>query len=335
MSYRFANPDWLQNTTPPAATRIARVLANELVLADPQTPVFAAASLMPVRMRVLHPAGNNEEVWTLHGHVWQEEPYTKDSTEMGLNPFSQWTGSRDTFGANASFDMLLEHAGGKAGVTGDYLYRTFIGTDFSFGMWGLMRVGGDNEDTIRVTQYQEVQPQPGQNKKRFLVTGVNAVNPKTGVMADEITIFGGNTASGTPLAKAKVNAMTGAWIQEVNIATIPATVTVKSSGGSQITSGPIPTKKPASKTVTQANPQAPARFMRESLDNDQEVNRFRDAPRKEGAPPPGNQFLPNACAASKGCDDSPASTNKPPTSAATKPATAKPPAAAPPPGNKH
>jgi hypothetical protein len=312
MSYRFANPNWLQNLTPPSPNGITRVLADELVLADPQTPVFAASSMMPVRMRVFHPAGNNEEVWTLHGHVWQEEPYSNGSTEMGSNQFSQWTGSRDTFGANASFDMLLEHAGGNAGVTGDYLYRTFIGTDFNFGMWGFLRVGAMGADIIRVTQFQEVQPQPGQNKKRIIVTGANTVNPKTGVMANEVTIFAGDTTAGPALGTAPVNSVTGAWIQEFNLDTVPTSVTVQSAGGGQATSGPVPGPRPPGPAVTmvrQANPNAMSRLMGATIDDDPEVNRFRDAPRKEGAPPPGNKFLPADCKAGLGCDDSPALTN--------------------------
>jgi hypothetical protein len=270
-------------------------------------------------MRVFHPAGNNEEVWTLHGHIWQEEPYTKDSTEMGLNPFSQWTGSRDTFGANASFDMLLEHAGGNAGVTGDYLYRTFIGTDFTFGMWGFMRVGAVDADIIRVTQFQEVQPQPGQSKKRIIVTGANTVNPKNGTLSNEVTIFAGDNTGGTPLGTAAVNFMTGAWIGEFNVDTIPTLVTMNSASGGQVTSGQIPTAKPGAPAtqVTQSNPKAMDRLFGATIDSDQEVNRFRDVPRKDvrasdKQSSPDKQFPPGACdqkGQKVGCDDSPALSN--------------------------
>jgi hypothetical protein len=50
-----------------------------------------------------------------------------------------------------------------------------------------------------------------------------------------------------------------------------------------------------------------------TIDSDQEVNRFRDAPRKDVVPAPDKQFPPGACATQKGqkvgCDDSPALSN--------------------------
>ena len=76
----------------------------------------------------------------LAGHSWQEEPYTNASRTIGSNPTSQWFGARDQFGPNVSWDLVLDSAGGRSAVPGDYLYRTFIGTDFLFGMWGVMRV---------------------------------------------------------------------------------------------------------------------------------------------------------------------------------------------------
>jgi hypothetical protein len=74
---------------------------------------------------------------------------------MGNNPKSQATGSRDTFGANASFDILLNHAGGAFETPGDYLYRTFIGDDVMQGMWGLMRVGEPMQDIVKVIRFEQ------------------------------------------------------------------------------------------------------------------------------------------------------------------------------------
>ena len=127
LDYRFPDPDWLDNFDILAPIGISRALSNAIVLADPQTPVFAARAGTPIRFRMVHPAGINEQVFTLHGHVWQEEPYINGSRQIGNNPLSQSQGSRDGFGANVAFDAVIDKAGGAGGVPGDYLYRTFIG----------------------------------------------------------------------------------------------------------------------------------------------------------------------------------------------------------------
>jgi hypothetical protein len=199
--YRFAQVDWSLNDSSKAPLGIAPALADILVLADPETPVFVAAAGTPVRFRMLHPAGtSNDQVMTLHGHVWQEEPYTTDSTVIGNNPLSQWMGSRDAFGPNVSFDLVLEKAGGKSGVLGDYLYRTFIGNDFQFGLWGILRVGRADQDTVTITSFSNT-----------MVTGHNTVNPDTGQMADKVMLFSGTGATPTQIGTATVDKMRGTW----------------------------------------------------------------------------------------------------------------------------
>ncbi|ETX04553.1 MAG: hypothetical protein ETSY2_28155 [Candidatus Entotheonella gemina] len=158
LAYRYLDPKWEANTPAKAPKGIARALSNSLVLADPQTPVFAASKGQPVRIRMVHPAGNHEQSITLHGHVWQEEPYTNGSTVIGNNPESQWMGDRDAFGPNNQFDIVLNTAGGDGQVTGDYLLRTFIGTEFTFGMWGILRVGELDQDIVTVTRLETKPP---------------------------------------------------------------------------------------------------------------------------------------------------------------------------------
>jgi hypothetical protein len=188
LSYRFSDTKWLHRP-------IDRVLSNSQVLADPETPVFAASAKQAVRLRLLHPAGLADQNITLHGHVWQELPYKNDSTEIGNNPLSQWIGSRVSFVPNSSFEVVLPSAGGEAGVPGDYLYRTFVGTEFLNGIWGLMRVGAYDSDIVTVTEYSEK-----------AIAGVNTVNPQNGQMADSVKlIFGSNQG------EAEVDKMTGRW----------------------------------------------------------------------------------------------------------------------------
>ncbi|MEK7830604.1 MAG: hypothetical protein AAB401_05925, partial [Acidobacteriota bacterium] len=144
--------------------------------ADPQTPIFTAAAGRPVRFRMLHPAsgaGNNDgNVMTIDGHVWQEEPYTNNSRQLGNNPLSQWQGTRGQHGARHKFEVLLNSAGGTNRVPGDYIYRSLVlvigGGDPSQGIWGIFRVTrevavthqaeSDQNGTGRIAGYVMAEP---------------------------------------------------------------------------------------------------------------------------------------------------------------------------------
>jgi hypothetical protein len=224
-SYRYLNPDFLVNSPslPSPGLGISRSQSDTLVSADPQTPVFPAEAGKPLRIRVLHPAGLDEQVFELHGHSWQEEPYSKGSTRIvDHNALSQWTGSRDSFGANSAFDVVLKHAGGTNAVKGDYLFRTFIGDEFQSGMWGLLRVGDPGKDVVTVTT------SCGPPTMNFTVAGVNTRNPATHHMADTVTI----TGTGLSIPPVAVNAMTGQWTFSSNtISNPPPSIIVTSAQG--------------------------------------------------------------------------------------------------------
>ncbi len=120
---------------------LTSVLSNSQVQGDPVTPVFTAAVGEAVRFRVLHPGGNQDHVFQVHGHIWERAPYINASTEIGDNPLSEWEGARVGLGAAGHFDAVLKHgAGGAFGVPGDYLYRAFTSFEFDAGIWGLFRV---------------------------------------------------------------------------------------------------------------------------------------------------------------------------------------------------
>jgi hypothetical protein len=121
----------------------ADVLSNSVVGGeDPVTPVFTARAGTPIRFRILHPGGHaRNNVFQLHGHIWEEEPYIEGSTKLGSNPLSEWKGSQYGIGPGSHFDLLLKNgAGGKFAVTGDYLFRDQGSFPFDGGVWGIFRV---------------------------------------------------------------------------------------------------------------------------------------------------------------------------------------------------
>jgi len=119
------------------------VLSNQQVGGeDPVTPVFTASAGQQVRFRILHPGGHaRNNVFQVHGHIWEEEPYTSNSTVLGSNPLSEWKGSQYGVGPGSHFDVMLKNgAGGKFAVPGDYLYRDQGSFPFDGGLWGIFRV---------------------------------------------------------------------------------------------------------------------------------------------------------------------------------------------------
>jgi hypothetical protein len=140
--FRYGQPSSNQNFL--FTNDISCAVSNGLINSDPQTPVFQVRAGQPMRMRMLHPGGSgNEQVMTLHGHAWQEEPFasgpTGNSITIASNARSNWLGSRDEHGPNDRFE-IVSHAGGTFAVTGDYLFHTYPAADFQGGLWGLVRV---------------------------------------------------------------------------------------------------------------------------------------------------------------------------------------------------
>jgi hypothetical protein len=119
-----------------------KVLSNDQVGGDPVTPVFTATAGTPVRFRVLQSGGQGRNnVFALHGHIWQEEPYIDGSKAIGFNGISEYYGAQFGIGATSHFNINpVNGAGGKFRIAGDYLYRTFASFQFMDGLWGLFRV---------------------------------------------------------------------------------------------------------------------------------------------------------------------------------------------------
>jgi hypothetical protein len=117
-------------------------LTNGLVGGDPVTPVFTASAGTPVRFRILMPAGHARNAsFQVHGHIWEEEGYTSNSTIIGPNPLSEWKGSQGGHGATNHIDAVPKFgAGGAFRIVGDYLYRDQASFGFDGGLWGIFRV---------------------------------------------------------------------------------------------------------------------------------------------------------------------------------------------------
>jgi len=206
----------------------AQQFNDENAVGDFRTPTFAAGAGSPVRFHVLNPGGVNDQVFELHGHVWQEEPYQNNSSVIGNNPLSQWIGMRMGQGPTNHFDVILPSAGGAKQVQGDYLYRAHYDLGFVGGLFGAFRVGAPNKDVVTLTANFQAPK---------VLLGHNTVNTSTGKYAAKVSIFNGVPSgagcTGSQIAGSPVTAIAsgnGFW----NIP-IPSGVTtlcaVSSEGG--------------------------------------------------------------------------------------------------------
>ncbi|HET8890310.1 MAG TPA: hypothetical protein VFQ41_15520 [Candidatus Angelobacter sp.] len=148
------------------------VFTGAATTAQPQTPIFTATPGQAIRLRLVQPVGHpRNNIFQLHGHVWEEEPYTTPVTFTGAtysgrtvlgtpvlgstiiadqptstsdfvnNRFSEWEGAQMGVGPSSHFDIIPSGgAGGPFKVTGDFLYRTHQDAQFDKGVWGILRV---------------------------------------------------------------------------------------------------------------------------------------------------------------------------------------------------
>jgi hypothetical protein len=118
-----------------------------VAIGEPKTPIFTAGIGDQVRFRMTHPMGTGDsQVFTVHGHQWQKNPYQNNSTIISSNNLSQWIGSRDNHGSSDHFDLVIDKAGGQFGKAGDYLYTAYLPDQALLGAWGIFRVGNPLPD---------------------------------------------------------------------------------------------------------------------------------------------------------------------------------------------
>jgi hypothetical protein len=116
---------------------VSHFYTNQLNGQDPQTPVYCAEAGQQVRVRMVQPGGDGDLMMEIHGHSWPQEPYTHHGLGIGDNAESQRLGTQ-VISANDKLDLVIGHAGGVAGLPGDYLYHAFM--DQVDGVWGILRV---------------------------------------------------------------------------------------------------------------------------------------------------------------------------------------------------
>ncbi|MDN5926205.1 MAG: multicopper oxidase domain-containing protein [Hyphomicrobiales bacterium] len=149
-NYRF-EPFWARLDANPAADPgemmdydYSNVLSSKVEdgHGDPSTPLFTTAAGMPVRWRIVQPAGHPRNgAFALSGHDWVNYPWTANSTVQTADPGPQnRVGVVNAIGPGRHVNVLLESAGGREKLPGDYLYRTPLGFAFGGGQWGIMRV---------------------------------------------------------------------------------------------------------------------------------------------------------------------------------------------------
>jgi hypothetical protein len=209
--------------------------SNSLVGGDPQTPIFRAPGGMPVRFRLADPGGvgDNQQVFELTGHEWEEIPYQQNSTVLGHNPQSQHHGTRDGYGPSSHYDVLIDAAGGKNKITGDYRYRSWTGNQYQVGLWGVFRVGPSTcstgcPDTVTVTSLA-----PSANG--FTVNGVVTVSPQTKTFASNVSIAYAGQA-----LQATVNPADGTWSLAAPGQFRGRLTATSSNGGVAVYEGPVP-----------------------------------------------------------------------------------------------
>jgi len=137
---------------------------------DPATPVLVASAGQEVRMHVAVPHSTSRgSTLGIHGHVWQRDPYicpgeaqdglagrcnrptdgklvdasnnwVVGSKALGHNPTGINMGGQESLTPYSHYDFFLPYAGGRAGHTGDYLFRDKASFGVASGLWGILRV---------------------------------------------------------------------------------------------------------------------------------------------------------------------------------------------------
>jgi manganese oxidase len=211
---------------------------------DPETPVVSVAAGTPLRLRLLNPgsAANDPQVFALHGHTWQEQPYADGSRRLGDNPRAEWKASQPGLGAGSAFDALIPKAGGTFGIAGDYLYRALASDHYDFGLWGILRVGpAGGQDGSPAPDVVTLTAIEAQSPGELRVAGTVTPLPATGGYAREVQLFGGGREEGRCvgplLGRAAVDPASGRFHFAGALNDLPEGLCAASAGGGAVSLG--------------------------------------------------------------------------------------------------
>ncbi len=148
-NYR-SEPIWARLGLPPESDpaeindRDLSAILSSAEHGDPATPIFTARRGQQQRLRLAQPSGHaRQHSFELWGAEWLNNPFAAGSLSrvIGPNPQNFTRAARDGQSAMGVADIVPLHgAGGRAGVTGDFLYGTVDSFGFTQGLWGLVRV---------------------------------------------------------------------------------------------------------------------------------------------------------------------------------------------------
>jgi hypothetical protein len=117
----------------------ADVMFSSEVHGDPATPLLQAYAGDPVMLRMLTTATEEIHPFTITGHQFRQERFQENSpliNSIGL-------------GVSERFNGYIASAGGPMRQPGDYLYYNSTERHFERGVWGLMRVFGSLNNSLK------------------------------------------------------------------------------------------------------------------------------------------------------------------------------------------
>lgn len=123
-------------------------LFSSQVHGDPATPIIEAFVGDPIVIRALVGGTNDVHTWHIDGHWFRIELFSLTSPPVNTVHL----------GISERYDLVIPRAGGPQGQPGDYLY--YNGRIFKLreGSWGIVRVHGDPETSLRRLPGREPAP---------------------------------------------------------------------------------------------------------------------------------------------------------------------------------
>ena len=115
---------------------------------DPDTPMLRAYLGDPVVLRLLDHAGNEMHTVSVNGHAFPLERYAADSRMR----------SSVHLGIAERYDLVIPEAGGPQQQSGDYLYYSGRPSHFGEGLWGIIRVADEKQDSLQTLPGHEEIP---------------------------------------------------------------------------------------------------------------------------------------------------------------------------------